>query len=238
MACVIDYLKWFNRKERFILLDHVLGQRCEEVFRLNNDFRKELADKLRLEGIPCNAYVAMDYHLDWLQMALYLADKDGRSDAESGESIPNPESDSSSEGKVFRRLFQGNQEDIDLLVAFEERSQKTVHVVLIEAKGVTNWDPRQLKSKTARLNLIFKENSYGSEEVKPHFILMSPCRPKDGTVAREWPSIEGNERPAEWLRLPLPDKLLKATRGNQNSDCLDVYTYRKECPKWRRGLHV
>ena len=32
MSSVIDYLRRFIRKERFILLDHVLGQQGEDVF--------------------------------------------------------------------------------------------------------------------------------------------------------------------------------------------------------------
>ena len=42
MSQVIDYLERFNRKERFILLSHVLDQEEKKAFRLNRRFREDL----------------------------------------------------------------------------------------------------------------------------------------------------------------------------------------------------
>lgn len=49
MSALIDHLKRFNRKERFILLSHVLGPVAEEAFRINPYFAGKLAAKLGLE---------------------------------------------------------------------------------------------------------------------------------------------------------------------------------------------
>ncbi len=60
MSALIEHLRLFNRKERFILLRHTLGV---STFRLDKGFRERLGGKLGL-SIPGDAYVAMDYHLD------------------------------------------------------------------------------------------------------------------------------------------------------------------------------
>ncbi|MDE2668487.1 MAG: hypothetical protein OXI51_02405 [Chloroflexota bacterium] len=68
MATLIEHLESFNRKERFILLKEALG---EGTFRLDAGFRDTLGAAVDVT-IPPNAFVAMDYHLDWIQMALHL----------------------------------------------------------------------------------------------------------------------------------------------------------------------
>ena len=72
MANLIDHLKAFNRKERFILLHEALGFHGQS-FRMSANFSQRLGDCLGVR-VPENAFVAMDYHLDWLQIALLLAD--------------------------------------------------------------------------------------------------------------------------------------------------------------------
>lgn len=62
MSRVIDYLERFNRKERFILLSHVLGRQNETVFRLDQVFAEKLGSELELQDpIPDDAFVAMDF---------------------------------------------------------------------------------------------------------------------------------------------------------------------------------
>jgi len=164
MSKLIDYLKRFNRKERFILLSHAMGQ---TAFRLDLGFRDKLRDKLGI-AIPGDAFVAMDYHLDWLQMALYLADKGG------------------SLSRVIENcnLVRANQEDIDLLIAFKDERDET-HLVLIEAKADTGWTNKQVASKEERLSLILD----GRSNVKPHYILMSP-RKSERLNADRWHWLE------------------------------------------------
>ena len=114
---LIDALKRFNRKERFHLLHHVLGYESLS-FRLSDEFRKDLGRNIG-ECVPPGALVMMDYHLDWISMAVWLS---GRNE------LPTRQMPVQNEAGVV-----GNQEDIDLLVAFG--SSEAVHIVLIEAKG-------------------------------------------------------------------------------------------------------
>lgn len=192
MSGVIDLLMRFNRKERFILLNHALGQWC-----LDRDFSRKVGNKLGLE-IPSDAFVAMDYHLDWLQIALHLADQNDPHRT----LFPNGD------------LIRANQEDIDLLIAFKGGSASETHLVLIEAKADTSWNNAQLNSKARRLKCIFDENSHAL--VQPHFILTSPREPRHVKTA-EWPcwmKPKGEDCPL-WLELPLSDELLKVTRWNE-----------------------
>ncbi len=62
MADLITLLRQLNRKERYYLVAQALGIR---EFRLGDDFRGQLAAVVGRE-IPQDAFVAMDYHLNWL----------------------------------------------------------------------------------------------------------------------------------------------------------------------------
>ena len=132
------------------------------------------------------------YHLDWLAMALHLA------------ATPDPPERICNDG-----LFEANQQDIDLLVAFE--AADGAHLALIEAKGVTGWKNAQLDSKVRRLRRIFDDGS-GSDLATPHFVLMSPKRPVH-IEASDWPGwMKCPCGKPYWLKLPLPGGLRKATR--------------------------
>ena len=183
---LVDRLKSFNRKERFILLHHVLGYE-EDSFCLGDRFHEELARELDLH-VPDDAFVAMDYHIDWLQMAI-----------------------SHPQGIVYNKgLVDGNQEDIDLLIAFQSRSR--THVVLVEAKGDTSWNNKQLKSKAARFRRVFGEDRDSSCDVLPHFVLMSPKKCK-GIKTRCWPAwMKDNHGEPYWLPLSMRDDLWKPVR--------------------------
>ncbi len=62
-----------------------------------------------------------------------------------------------------------NQEDVDLLVAFEanDDSRWVTHLVLIEAKHLP-WSNPQLKSKATRLGGKFGATGKGHTAVSPH----------------------------------------------------------------------
>ena len=125
--------------------------------------------------VPGDAYVAMDYHLDWLQMALYLADKPERQ-----ERVPNDD------------LVAGTQEDADLLVAFEGES--TTHLVLVEAKVETGWTNKQLKSKADGLPGSSARAVPGTHLTTPHYVLASP-RPPPRMSARTAGPLDDAGRP-------------------------------------------
>ncbi|MYD95212.1 MAG: hypothetical protein F4Y02_16345 [Chloroflexi bacterium] len=166
---LIDALERFNRKERFHLLRHVLGYEGWS-FRLSDEFREELGRNIG-ERVPPGALVMMDYHLDWISMAVWLSGQ---------HALPTKQTPALNEGRVA-----GNQEDIDLLVAF--KSSGTMHIVLIEAKGDTPWNNSQLESKAVRLREIFGDTIPDGAEVRPHFVLMAP-KESAAINAGTWPS--------------------------------------------------
>lgn len=183
---LIDRLKSFNRKERFILLHHVLGYEGDS-FRLGDRFQNELARKIGV-GVPDDGFVAMDYHIDWLQMAI-----------------------SPIAGIVLNcGLVYGNQEDIDLLIAFDAGGK--THVVLVEAKGDTSWSNRQLSSKATRFQRIFGKSPNGMGRIQRHFVLMSP-KESDRICTVAWPAwMKGEDGRPHWIELPMRNDLVKPTR--------------------------
>ena len=67
MSAIIEYLRSFNRKERFLLVGTALGN---PTFRLDSTFSQNLGDRFALE-VSSDAFVAMNYHLDEL-LKLFL----------------------------------------------------------------------------------------------------------------------------------------------------------------------
>ncbi len=181
MSELLGHLRSFNRKERFILLTEALGTHV-----LGEGFRTRLGKAIGVT-VPADAYVAMDYHLDWLQMALYLAGT-----AQPPARIRND------------RLVTGNQEDVDLLVAFDGES--TTHLALVEAKVETGWTNSQLRSKAGRLSRIFDEGRPGAHLATPHYLLMSPDPPSVAVGTAGWP---------DWMELTRPPDLRKVTRCDE-----------------------
>jgi hypothetical protein len=161
MNMLIDNLRRLNRKERFYLVGYALGN---PAFMLADTFISLLQESIKdlNQEIPSDAFVAMDYHIDWIYASLYLS------------SIPN--------GKVYERdpnLITANQEDVDLLVAFPDfdDSNKT-HIILCECKAESSWTNKQVLSKAERLVSIFGERGdLFSHIATPHFLLISPKRP-------------------------------------------------------------
>ena len=201
---LIDNLKAFNRKERFILLHKVLGF-SDQSFRLGDAFRAELSECLKVD-IPPDAFVAMDYHFDWLQMAMFLIDY-----PRPGGPIPNPGN---------KDLVVGNQQDIDVLIAFEKDAR--THLVLVEAKGDTAWSNDQLELKVERLQRIFAKDRPGRDAVEPHFVMMSPKESDNETLKNTLAELDKAVISPIWLPLPLPNGLAKPTRcdshGKSNAE--------------------
>ena len=188
---MMEVLQRFNRKERFHLLHHVLGFEGRS-FRLGEEFRKALGANIGV-GVPADALVVMDYHLDWISMGVWLAGQ---------EALPTKQAPAPNEGRVA-----GNQEDIDLLVAF--RSKGIAHLVLVEAKGDTPWSNGQLKSKAERLRGIFGETIEAGANIRPHFVLMAP-KESAGIDTATWPPWM-RESAGRQMVLPWP-MTMKPTR--------------------------
>lgn len=186
----ITNLKSFNRKERFFLVGWALGNRD---FRLSPAFRRELSSELELD-IPGDAFVAMDYHLDWIFASAFLSAID---DAEAIHS--------NADG-----LVSGSQEDMDLVVSFN--AGEAAHLIMLEAKGVTAWTNKQATSKARRLEAIFGQRGDRWPHIHPHFILVSP-RESEGLDCSGWPGWmrRGDECPY-WMKMEIPGGLLRVTR--------------------------
>ncbi len=160
MNTLIDRLKRFNRKERLFLVGLALDN---PNFTLGPKFRSSLGDLFDPKlTIRTDAFVAMDYHLEWLYVALR--------GAELGQRYQNT------------GFVKGNQGDVDLLVAFEDGT--TTHVILVEAKGDTAWSNKQMKSKAERLRVAFDGIN---DTVKPHFAFISPSPPQH-LISEGWPN--------------------------------------------------
>ncbi len=208
MADLIAILESFNRKERFFLIAHALGLHSkarEPAFSLSDCFREQLNEKIdvTIPTDPEKVFVAMDYHLDWLQAALIFAHakQDGNSP------FPN-------EGKEGR-VIEGTQEDIDLLVAFKAGDQ--FHLILVEAKAYSGWTNKQLSSKATRLRRIFGE--YGREwrDVQPHFCAIGHKESK-GLDLEPLPKWMLHDGELHWLHLELPRERRLVRRCDREGD--------------------
>lgn len=188
MSDLIGLLDSFNSKERFFLVRQALGK-----FELTSDFRQELGKAIDLT-IPDGAFAAMDYHLDWLVAALHAHERggaDGIFDDQQG-------------------LVEGNQEDVDLLVAFKDGGR--YHLVLVETKAATGWTNKQMNSKADRLRQIFGPAGNRHGEVEPHLCLLSPRRPEK-LKTTEWPTwMLKDDGSYFWLELKVDERRKMVTR--------------------------
>ena len=191
MSVIIKYLRSFNRKERFFLIGPALGN---PAFRLDSAFSQQLGITFALE-LPSDVFVAMDYHLDWIYVSAYL----------SQEGV-----NASGQHPNTAGLVSGNQEDVDLIVAFY--AGETTHVIMLEAKAETAWANKQADSKAKRLTALFWEKDDAFPQLCPHFCLMS-TRPPRQLMTDRWPSWMRSPGGAPlWMELPVPHGRRKLTR--------------------------
>ena len=189
---VIENLSAFNRKERFFLVGMALGN---PRFMLCEQFRDKVNNTLHIE-ISEDAFTAMDYHLDWIYVSLFLAFNNAND-------------------RVFSNvddLITATQEDIDFLIAYQNGEE--CHFVLLEAKGVTGFTNRQLQSKIGRLRDIFGDDSNNYHGVIPHFAIVSPKKPV-GIHVDSWPSWVLRNGEIPWIEMTIPDGLKRITRCNE-----------------------
>ena len=188
MSVLINFLDRLNRKERYFVMAHATGARDLVT---GEEFRRELSSAIGVD-VPGSARLFIDYHFDWLVTGLRLAyDQPAR--------------------LFFKNIgkeVQGNQEDLDLLIAFEERS--VTHLVMIEAKASSSWTKKQLESKVKRLKSVFVDDEVWSQHVRPHFLLLSPTLPSQGILDMlpEW----GNGDAKRWIQLNYPNERLTVER--------------------------
>ncbi len=188
---IIEYLKSFNRKERFHLVGQLLGN---TEFNLDPNLLRKILDLLELDT-PTYYFAAMDYHLDWIYASLALAHNGGDEPRKRDHSC-----------------ITATQEDVDFLLAFLDDAGNT-HIVMIEAKGDTTFTNEQLQSKAKRLKAIFGENNTKWANVIPHFLICSPIKPTRLKI-ENIPSFMLNKEQSNfnWFRLYMPSNQRKVTR--------------------------
>jgi hypothetical protein len=204
---LIDYLRQFNRKERFFLVGWALDNR---PFTLGESFRSELQKQLQLPiEIPADAFVAMDYHLEWLYAALRLA----ANGVQKGP-FPNPAcvNVGGPDGASLVPLILGNQEDIDLLVAFLAGGR--TYLLLIEAKGATGFTNKQMLSKVRRLTAIFNDSSLAELQIEKRLVIVSPVEPSRLVTAdwQTWMLRDGPVKTPWWIPMEFPQQALAVSR--------------------------
>jgi hypothetical protein len=151
-------LEWrlskFNAKERFALIQRILGVH----FVPHADFLKEVTGEGFIP-LPEDVFCAMDFHLDWLYAALMnieLVEK---------------------KALTFDiGTITGKQQDVDFVLCFTDKARHETHLLLIEAKGFGSWDTAQMKSKFLQYRAM-KAAFALNPDVKPRLILMSPVDP-------------------------------------------------------------
>lgn len=86
----------------------------------------------------------------------------------------------------------GTQEDVDLIVAFED-SSGIVHLVMLEAKGVASFTNAQFEHKISRFKQIFGDAGKKWPKIRPHFGLLSPKEPQrlNYHPCPAWLKVEG-----------------------------------------------
>lgn len=155
---LVEALKRFNRKERYWLISDALGKQ-----NLDKRFLERLTAVLRNDSnfkapIPPDAWWAMDYHLDWI--AAVLAFPDFKVNATKGKNI-------SADNPIPKGLFRKNQQDTDLIIAFEKT------IILVEAKFDSYWNEKQLCNKLNRIKTINKKTAKNNS-VAIFFVCLSP----------------------------------------------------------------
>ena len=196
-----EALERFNRKERNLLIRSVLGHR-EAPLQLSQRFRQTLISKLNISALPENTWWATDHHVSWIAgaLAVYLEDEAalayGRTNLELNG----------------RHLVEGNQEDIDLLVAAGQ------HLIMVEAKAYGSWRVKQVASKLQRLDLLlayYDQVERRDRSIRFHLVLMSPRQPRHlpqklkkampTRLSQLWPELP-------WIPLQLETSALEVTR--------------------------
>ncbi|OGR14416.1 MAG: hypothetical protein A2341_04680 [Deltaproteobacteria bacterium RIFOXYB12_FULL_58_9] len=212
MTGLVELLASFNRKERFFLVGTALGN---PRFCPSDAFRHQLVTLFDL-SIPKDAFVAMDYHLDWMHAALTLA----FGASEDGVHV--------NDGNIT-----GNQEDVDLLFAFD--AGEMTHLLLLEAKAETGWTNKQMHSKARRFAGIFGEDGHRYPLVTPHLALVSP-RPPQQIESERWPAWMTRAGKPLWLELPVPGGLRRVERCDATGHASAEGSYFRVLRKRQRSV--
>lgn len=174
----IENLKSLNRKERYHLLKLVTGEKLQ----VGEDFGDKLKEELKLSYRPPeNAFVAIDYHIDWLAACVEVTRHPDEQHYNNTRLIKRTQITWKDKQPPAEHIYwiDGNQEDVDLLVAYPDPKAKSrTHLILGEAKADTSWTRKQLISKIERLRHIFSEKIIDELGLSLHFVLIGPVGPR------------------------------------------------------------
>lgn len=173
---LIEGLKRLNYKERFHLVCRIMGLNGQ-TFVLGEQFRADLAAEIGA-AVPQDAYVAMDYHLDYIEDALLWWVGEGDGDA----------------GEPKTGVM-----DVDLLITYLDAGVQ--RLIMLEAKYWAHWNNRQLQAKANRLAEVFAPNRQWASIVVPSFILISPSRPRRINTENWPPWMTADDDSLRWLRM-------------------------------------
>lgn len=210
---LVHALESFNRKERNLLLRAALGHKTDKPLQLDADFCALSSAKLNIANIPSNAWWATDYHISWLAGALAMYFNDTAALTQGRLNLTARD----------RNLVEGNQEDIDLVIAFGQ------DLVLVEAKAFGAWSNAQIDSKLDRLNLLldyYNLIKLPETSIRFHFVLISPRRPEKLTAKSPPWSTYGPE--LAWVRLDV-----EATAVSEVTRCHADGTIGRDGSHWR-----
>jgi len=181
MSDLVRALERFNRKERNWLVRDALGA---GAVALCPNFRGRLSECMRLvepgADVPDRAWWSTDFHIDWLIGAMAILDK-----GEGTIGTPWPD---------LEGLVRGNQQDIDLIIAWGNT------LVLVEAKGVGSWSGSGTTQKLERLSSLPSELF---ERVNVFLVFCSPG--DDGKPDSGWPGWLRNGPQRLHLKLARPE---------------------------------
>lgn len=205
MPTLVEALERFNRKERNLLIRQIVTG-GNFVLPLDGAFRKALGTAIGIE-IPAGSQWWTDFHINWIAgaLALHVQGSDARGPWQNRRTTPK-ESFTEKGGA----LIEGNQEDIDLVIAFDQ------NLVLVEVKADSAFGNEQLKSKLERINLVrdFHRSLAGADETRFIFALISPYEPQK--LKLRWPEWALKNGRVPWLQLPLSKTLLEVGRCNEH----------------------
>lgn len=201
MSELTEILDRFNRKERNLLIRDALGHSLDKPLLLDDDFRQRVGKALGGLEIPKDAWWATDYHLNWIAGALSVW-RGGE------QAIGTEQTNAQSKEAPGRWLIERNQEDADLLIAFDTT------LILVEVKAFGCFTNKQINSKLKRWRLLKEQSDLSGIETDFHFMLMSRIKPIDLDSPPKDLLRDASEWPHATLRVDAPLEKLKVTGRN------------------------
>jgi hypothetical protein len=166
---LVRNLKLFNAKERdhlmrFAYLGENAAYSTDSRF-LSKEFDALLREQMRLTSSAKCVFAGMDYHLDWIFAAIWLAKNSPAWTPHDELMVP---MDTHEGVAGIDRMYtdfrpvSGSQEDIDLLVVYDDGEK--LAVLFIEAKGSASFNKVQLARKVIRLDRILVDSGIASAD--------------------------------------------------------------------------